>query len=46
MDELRKIVRVLKKVDPDAPHDVLLVLDATTGQNAHIRSRCSRTWST
>jgi fused signal recognition particle receptor len=35
MDELRKIVRVLKKVDPDAPHDVLLVLDATTGQNAH-----------
>ena len=35
MDELRKIVRVLKKVDPDAPHDVVLVLDATTGQNAH-----------
>jgi fused signal recognition particle receptor len=35
MDELRKIVRVLKKVDPEAPHDVLLVLDATTGQNAH-----------
>ena len=35
MDELRKIVRVLKKVDPEAPHDVVLVLDATTGQNAH-----------
>ena len=34
MDELEKIVRVMKKVDPDAPHDVLLVLDATTGQNA------------
>ena len=35
MDELAKIVRVLKKVDPEAPHDVVLVLDATTGQNAH-----------
>ena len=35
MDELRKIVRVIKKVDPEAPHDVVLVLDATTGQNAH-----------
>lgn len=34
MDELEKIVRVLKKVDRDAPHNVLLVLDATTGQNA------------
>ena len=34
MDELAKVVRVLRKVDPDAPHDVLLVLDATTGQNA------------
>jgi len=34
MDELAKIVRVLKKSDPAAPHDVLLVLDATTGQNA------------
>ncbi len=34
MDELEKIVRVLKKIDPEAPHDVLLVLDATTGQNA------------
>jgi fused signal recognition particle receptor len=34
MAELEKIVRVLKKLDPDAPHDSLLVLDATTGQNA------------
>ncbi|BBK39875.1 hypothetical protein STAQ_49530 [Allostella sp. ATCC 35155] len=35
MEELRKIVRVLKKLDPDAPHDCVLVLDATVGQNAH-----------
>ncbi len=35
MDELQKIVRVLKKIDPAAPHSCLLVLDATTGQNAH-----------
>jgi len=34
MDELEKVVRVLRKLDPTAPHDVLLVLDATTGQNA------------
>ncbi|PJI38915.1 signal recognition particle-docking protein FtsY [Ferrovibrio sp.] len=34
MQELAKIVRVLKKQVPDAPHHVLLVLDATTGQNA------------
>jgi fused signal recognition particle receptor len=34
MDELAKIVRVIKKIDPDAPHEVLLVVDATTGQNA------------
>jgi fused signal recognition particle receptor len=34
MEELAKVVRVLKKLDPAAPHDVLLVLDATTGQNA------------
>ena len=33
MDELKKIVRVLQKYDPEAPHEVLLVLDATTGQN-------------
>ncbi len=35
MAELQKIFRVVRKLDPDAPHDVLLVLDATTGQNAH-----------
>ena len=34
MEELEKVTRVLKKVDPSAPHDVILVLDATTGQNA------------
>ena len=34
MEELSKVVRVLRKVDPAAPHAVLLVLDATVGQNA------------
>jgi fused signal recognition particle receptor len=34
MSELEKVVRVMKKVAPDAPHAVLLVLDATVGQNA------------
>ncbi|MGD8879810.1 MAG: signal recognition particle-docking protein FtsY, partial [Methyloceanibacter sp.] len=34
MSELAKVVRVLKKFDAEAPHTVLLVLDATTGQNA------------
>jgi hypothetical protein len=34
MEELAKIVRVLRKRDPSAPHNTLLVLDATTGQNA------------
>ena len=34
MEELRKIVRVMKKVDPEVPHETLLVLDAATGQNA------------
>ena len=34
MEELAKIIRVLQKQDPTAPHSVLLVLDATTGQNA------------
>ncbi|MBV9736143.1 MAG: signal recognition particle-docking protein FtsY [Acidisphaera sp.] len=34
MEELRKIIRVLRKQDATAPHSVLLVLDATTGQNA------------
>jgi fused signal recognition particle receptor len=34
MDELEKMVRVMRKVDASAPHAVLLVLDATVGQNA------------
>ena len=34
MEELRKIIRVLRKLDPEAPHATLLTLDATTGQNA------------
>ncbi|SVA39358.1 uncharacterized protein METZ01_LOCUS92212, partial [marine metagenome] len=34
MEELKKMVRVIRKLIPDAPHEVLLVLDATTGQNA------------
>ncbi len=34
MDELSKIARVMKKIDPAAPHEVLLVVDAGTGQNA------------
>ena len=33
MDELSKIVRVMKKVIPESPHEALLVLDANTGQN-------------
>ena len=34
MEELRKIVRVMQKIDPAVPHETLLVLDAATGQNA------------
>lgn len=34
MEELRKIVRVMKKVDPAAPHEIMLTVDAGTGQNA------------
>jgi fused signal recognition particle receptor len=39
MEELSKIRRVIQKVIPDAPHDVLLVLDGSTGQNAAIQAR-------
>lgn len=39
MDELKKIKRVLQKIDPHAPHEILLVLDATTGQNALNQAR-------
>jgi len=42
MEELQKIVRVLKKIDPKAPHAVLLVLDATVGQNAHAQAETFR----
>ena len=42
MAELQKIVRVLKKVDPQAPHSELLVLAATTGQNAHAQAEIFR----
>jgi fused signal recognition particle receptor len=42
MAELTKVVRVLKKRDASAPHDVLLVLDATTGQNAHAQVQVFR----
>ncbi len=38
MEELAKIVRVIRKKDPDAPHNTLLVLDATTGQNALVQT--------
>ncbi|MES9900937.1 MAG: signal recognition particle-docking protein FtsY [Sedimenticola sp.] len=34
MDELTKVARVMRKIDPEAPHEVMLVVDATTGQNA------------
>lgn len=39
MEELKKIKRVLGKLDPTAPHEVLMVLDATTGQNAISQAR-------
>jgi len=42
MEELQKMVRVLKKIDPKAPHAVLLVLDATVGQNAHQQAEIFR----
>ena len=42
MGELQKIVRVLKKVDAAVPHAVLLVLDATVGQNAHQQAETFR----
>jgi fused signal recognition particle receptor len=45
MEELAKIVRVIRKLDPSAPHSCLLVLDATTGQNAHAQVETFRTLS-
>ncbi|HUO82711.1 MAG TPA: hypothetical protein VM616_07635 [Gammaproteobacteria bacterium] len=34
MEELKKVVRVIRRLDPDAPHETLLVIDGGTGQNA------------
>ena len=39
MEELKKVKRVLKRIDPSAPHEVLLVLDANQGQNALAQAR-------
>ena len=39
MEELRKVHRVIARVDPAAPHEVLLVLDATTGQNGLLQAQ-------
>ncbi|HKM15235.1 MAG TPA: signal recognition particle-docking protein FtsY [Marinospirillum sp.] len=39
MEELSKVHRVMQKIDPEAPHEVLLVLDAATGQNALAQAR-------
>ncbi len=39
MDELKKVKRVLQKIDPNAPHEVMLVLDASIGQNALNQAR-------
>jgi fused signal recognition particle receptor len=39
MEELKKIVRVLQKYDAEAPHEVLLVIDATTGQNGFLQAK-------
>jgi fused signal recognition particle receptor len=42
MDELSKVVRAIRKIDPTAPHDVILVLDATVGQNALVQVEAFR----
>jgi fused signal recognition particle receptor len=39
MDELKKVHRVMSKLDPDAPHEVMIVLDASIGQNAVIQAQ-------
>ncbi|HPE42206.1 MAG TPA: signaling recognition particle receptor family protein, partial [Thermotogota bacterium] len=39
MEELKKLHRVIKKIIPEAPHEVLLVLDATTGQNGLMQAK-------
>ena len=42
MEELRKIHRVIKRLDPSAPHEVILTLDATTGHNGLAQARSFR----
>jgi len=44
MEELKKIQRVLKKIDGGAPHSTLLILDGTTGQNAHSQVQNFKEW--
>jgi fused signal recognition particle receptor len=44
MEELKKVVRVMAKLDPDAPHEVMLVLDAGTGQNALAQAGQFQQW--
>ena len=44
MEELKKVVRVMGKLDPDAPHEVMLVLDAGTGQNALAQAAQFQQW--
>ena len=44
MEELKKVVRVMGKLDPDAPHEVMLVLDAGTGQNALSQAAHFQQW--
>jgi len=44
MEELKKVVRVMGKLDPEAPHEVMLVLDAGTGQNALSQAENFQQW--
>jgi fused signal recognition particle receptor len=44
MEELKKVVRVMGKLDPAAPHEVMLVLDAGTGQNAMAQAAHFQKW--
>jgi fused signal recognition particle receptor len=44
MEELKKVVRVMAKLDPEAPHEVMLVLDAGTGQNALAQAAQFQQW--
>ena len=44
MAELQKIIKVIRKLDDSAPHSVILVLDATTGQNALNQVEVFKAW--